>query len=52
MSLSLDKTREQSKRKATIGDVGLDMLEILQYGQITLAAGAIIIVLRELLHSL
>jgi len=49
MSLLMDKTREQSKMTSTIVDVGLDLLEILQFGQIAVAVGAMMILLREFL---
>lgn len=49
MSLLIDKTKEQSDMVSTMVDVGMDLMEILQYGQITLAVGALVIIAREML---
>lgn len=49
MGLLVNKPNKQSDMAPTIVDVGLDLVEILQYGQIALAVGALVIIAREML---
>lgn len=49
MGLLIDKKKEQGDMVYTIVDVGLDLVEILQYGQIALAVGTLVIIARAIL---
>jgi hypothetical protein len=49
MSLTVNNSGQQKNFSSTLTDVGLDMLEILQYGQIAAAVGAIVILMRDFL---
>lgn len=49
MGLLVNKPKKQSDMVSSIVDVGLDLMEVLQYGQIALAVGALVIIAREML---
>jgi len=49
MGLLVNKPNKQSDMASTIVDVSLDLMEILQFGQIALAVGALVIIAREML---
>lgn len=49
MSLIVNNSGKHKNYLSTLTEVGLDMLEILQYGQIAVAVGAIVILMRDFL---